>query len=268
MISKNYIIASDFVQKNFYKDLIIGVYNKDFNFETGQENILDIYVFSKKHNLLDWVWGAPCWNDREIEFPIYTWEFLDNILNNVFNIKNKVLITDHKELPRYMNWKKENKQPAKKFSLNLIESFDNYSDYNIQKKLARIYLIKIQLFLNYMDTDSIPMYLKNIGVLYNELNLYNKALFFLKKALRLNNNCDIKDETGITLIKLKKYKIALRFLKNSNTRKAQSCLAYSYKMTGDLEKALNILKKLYDEQEETWIKNDIEFIKNELDKKN
>jgi len=254
--SENYYIAENIYDKTSKKRGVIAVFNKSFNYATGFENCVDFFVFSKKYNFIDWIWGVETYDDNEIDFPKYYWENYSRLIKKIFKNFEIFVFEGNFKVPDYINELK-------------IENNQNYfsqKEVKVNDIFFEISKMKIQLFLNYMDTDSIPFYLKNIAVLMRENNEYEKSLFYLKKCRTMLKNTDFADEIGITLLKMEKYSLCKNYCKNFESVKCLQSVGFSLKATGELEKALKVYKKLDKICQNDWIKKDIDWIENEINK--
>jgi tetratricopeptide (TPR) repeat protein len=119
-----------------------------------------------------------------------------------------------------------------------------------------------------MDTDSIPFYMKNIGVIYNEYSEFKKAYIWLENAVRINFNNDLYDQLIISLTGMKCFDRIISSIKVPETFIQVTSLAFAHKNKGEYIKSLEYYKKAYEQKKENWIIEDINWIENEINKKN
>ncbi|PLX15751.1 MAG: hypothetical protein C0601_12305 [Candidatus Muiribacterium halophilum] len=253
--------TASYIKENRAVFIII---NSADNPETGERDILDVFIYNRKYELLDWIYGLADPDDNEVGISMYNYEWIMTFINKYFSKYTVFVISEDK---------KEDFIKGKYINLNdvLNLSYDNRLLFNAsneseERKIFDISLLKIQQFLNFMDTDSIPLYFKNIAVIENELGNHKKALFYIKSALKKNRSQEILDELLVVLVKLKKFKLIKRLTnRKQDSKNEKQFRAYALKMTGEYRESLKLYKKLYKEHKEAWIKDDIRWLEDELD---
>ncbi|MCK9225060.1 MAG: hypothetical protein M0R46_10975 [Candidatus Muirbacterium halophilum] len=255
--SKNFDIAYYIIKKQIKGDYVVFLFNKEKSPFTNKDNILDIFVYNCQYDVLDWVYSVEDYNDKDIVFPYYTFLILKRFVEKSFN-SYKIIISG-KHIPEY------NIQEYINENIVLYNLYCKSNTKIVNKELFfKVNLLKIQMYLNYMDTDSIPFYMKNIGVLYNEYNEFEKACLWLENAYRINSNLDIYDQFIISLTGLKRYDDIIKNVIEPKTFIQISSLGFAYKNKGLYKKSLDFLKKAYSINKVDWIKNDIDWINNEI----
>ncbi|MFW5782800.1 MAG: tetratricopeptide repeat protein [Candidatus Muiribacteriaceae bacterium] len=265
MKKSNFEIAYRCVLKDCSREQVLFLVRQDLNRETGFLNILDIFVYSPGYDVFEWMYGFESAEDPDIIVPEETFIMLCGFFSKIFPDYTQIICSDM-DLPDYFG----DVTPLYHETANEEEVFSRFpvfiSEENDRERRKKIYLIlkaKIQQFLNFMDTDSIPFYFHNIAVIYNELELHRYARFYLHHAIALNNNSLFRNELIITLTRQKEFVEVLKMTEDSEDLTALKSRAYALRMTGRKDEALTLYRELVNLCDEDWIADDLRSLEDD-----